>query len=175
MAKYRKMLSDWDAPYIQAMLPVIESQSKQTLANWTLSYAERVLLPLFSARREGDARPADALAAARAYLAGEIKLPAAKAAIAQCNDAAREAGDDPVALAAARAVGQCAATIHTPTHCIGLALYGALAVAYDALGADAEWAQLEARAAEECAQMLAALQTLAVADEPNKAKLNWNC
>ena len=88
---------------------------------------------------------------------------------ARANDA------DPAAQAAARTIGQCAATIHSARHCIGLALYGALAVAYDDLGTKAPWAQLEQRAAEECGRMLAALRAVAVEDEPNPAKINWNC
>lgn len=138
MPKARRMLSDWNAPYIQALARLIETQSKATLANWALDYAQSAVLPLWSARRPDDSRPRDA-------------------------------------LAAARTIGQCAATIHSARHCIGLALYGALAVAYDDLGTKAPWAQLEQRAAEECGRMLAALRAVAVEDEPNPAKINWNC
>ncbi|HPK17221.1 MAG TPA: hypothetical protein PKW41_14605 [Clostridia bacterium] len=175
MPKARRMLSDWNAPYIQALARLIETQSKATLTNWALDYAQSAVLPMWSARRPDDSRPRDALAAARAWLAGEIKLPRAKSAILACHEAAREADADPAAQAAARTIGQCAATIHSARHCIGLALYGALAVAYDDLGTKAPWAQLEQRAAEECGRMLAALRAVAVEDEPNPAKINWNC
>lgn len=69
MAKARKMLSDWDAPYIQALVKLIETQSKSTLANWALDYAEQVLLPLWSKDYPEDQRPQDALNAAREWLA----------------------------------------------------------------------------------------------------------
>ena len=75
----------------------------------------------------------------------------------------------------ARAIGQSASTIHSAKHCIGLPLYGALAVAYDMLGTKASWEELEQCAAEECGRMLAALQAVAVEDEPNPAKIKWNC
>lgn len=48
MAKARKMLSDLNAPYIQSLMRLIETQSKSTLAHWAVDYAELVILPLWS-------------------------------------------------------------------------------------------------------------------------------
>ena len=79
------------------------------------------------------------------------------------------------AQAAARAIGQCASTIHSARHCIGLAFYGALAIAYDQLGTDAPWSDLERRAAEACGYMEAALRAMAVESEPIPAKIEWKC
>ena len=117
----------------------------------------------------------NALHAARECLSGSIKLPQAKTSILECHAAAREADTNPVAQAAARAIGQCASTIHSARHCIGLALYGALAVAYDTLGTNASWKALEQCAADECWRMLDALQSVSVEDEPNPAKIVWKC
>lgn len=175
MPKPRKMLRDWNAPYIQSLARTIETQSKATLTNWAVDYAERVLLPLWNERRPDDARPLSALFAARAWLSGAIKLPQAKVAILACHAAAREADADPVAQAVARAIGQSASTIHSARHCIGLALYGAIAVAYDTLGTNAPWESLEQCAAGECGRMLGALRAVAVENEPNPAKINWKC
>jgi len=172
--KARKMLSDWDAPYIQALARLIETQSKTTLAIWVLDYAERFILPLWAKYCPDDLRPQNALSAAREWLAGAIKLPRAKKAILACHEAAREADSNPVAQAAARAIGQSASTIHSARHCIGLALYGALAVAYDTIGTNATWKQLEPCAANECARMLEALKASAVENEPNPAKISWS-
>ncbi len=175
MARARKMLSDWDAPYIQALVRLIETQSKPTLAHWAVDYAESVLLPLWSKHYPDDLRPQNALNAAREWLSGAIKLPQAKAVILECHAAAREAEGNPVAQAAARAIGQCASTIHSARHCIGLALYGALAVAYDTLGTKVPWEQLEQCAADECGRMLDALRAVSVDNEPNPAKIDWKC
>jgi len=41
MPKTRKMLSDWNAPYIQSLVKLIETQSKTTLAIWAVDYAEQ--------------------------------------------------------------------------------------------------------------------------------------
>jgi len=156
------MLNNWRAPYIQSLMKMIEMQSKDTLTNWAVDYSERVLLPLWSKHYPGDLRPQNALSAARQWLSGVIKLPQARAAILECHAAARESVGNPVAQAAARAMGQSASTIHSARHCIGLAYYGygALAVAYDALGVDSSWEQVEQLAAEECGRMEAALRAI---------------
>ncbi|MDD2331847.1 MAG: hypothetical protein PHI68_04240, partial [Candidatus Cloacimonetes bacterium] len=83
--------------------------------------------------------------------------------------------ENPTAQAAARAIGQCASTIHSARHCIGLALYGALALAYHALGAKAAWKDLERHAAAECARMLDALKAVSRPNEPNPARIKWQC
>lgn len=175
MPKARKMLSDWKAPYIQSLMKLIERQSKTTLTIWAVDYSERVILPLWCKYYPNDLRPQNALNAAREWLSGAIKLPQAKAAILECHVAAREVDGNPVAQAVARAIGQCASTIHSARHCIGLAFYGALAVAYDRLRTDAPWGQVEQCAAEECGCMEAALRAVAVENEPDPVKINWKC
>jgi hypothetical protein len=175
MPKARKMLSDWKAQYIQSLMKLIETQSKVTLANWAVDYSQRVILPLWCKYYPDDLRPQNALNAARKWLSGAIKLPQAKAEILECHAAARETDGNPGAQASARAIGQCASTIHSARHCIGLAFYGALAVAYDRLGTDAPWGQIEKCTAEECGRMEAALRAVAVENEPNPAKIDWKC
>ena len=44
MPKPRKMLDDIEAPHIQSLMKLIETQSKTTIANWCVSYAEIHLL-----------------------------------------------------------------------------------------------------------------------------------
>jgi hypothetical protein len=160
MPKTRKMLSDWDAQYIQSLVELIETQSKTTLVIWAVDYSEQILLPLWIKYYPDDLHPQNALIAAREWLAGVIKLPLVKSAILECHAAAREADANPVAQAAARAIGQSASTVHSARHCIGLALYGAVAVAYDTLGMNAPWEQVEQCAADECGRMLSALRTV---------------
>ena len=176
MPKYRKMLSDINAPYLQSLMRLIETQSKITLANWCLDYARAHILPIYEKHMPGDDRPRHAIDAARDWLDGKVKLPYVKTIILdECHAAARELDANPVAQAAARTCGQAAACIHTSTHSLGLALYGALAVAYDKLGIDAEWDTLVEVAAKECGKMEAALRAVAVKNESNPAKINWKC
>lgn len=175
MSKYRKMLNDWEAPYLQAIIKQVETQSKSTLAHWVAEYAESMMLPIWEKHYPEDPRPRNAVAAARQWLAGEIKLPQAKALILECHSSAREAEGTPAACAAARAVGQSASVIHSARHCIGLPLYGALAAAYDALGPDAPWADLSQYAAGECERMLQALKDRSVEHEPDPVRIDWKC
>jgi len=176
MPKPRKMLGSADASYIVALMRLIETQSKITLANWCLDYAEAQILPIYEKAYPEDARCKNALDAARDWMAGKVKFPEVKKIILhECHAAAREAEDHPAAQAAARTCGQASACIHTPTHALGLAFYGAAAIAYDRVGIAEPPEVYEQIAAEECGKMLAALQAMAVENEPNPAKINWNC
>jgi len=175
MTKARKMLSDWDAPYLVPLVKAIETQSNATLAGWVIQYSEHVMLPIWAKYNPDDTRPQVALRAAREWLSGSVKLPEVKAQILACHAAARDAADIPAAQAAARAIGQSASTIHSARHCVGLPLYGALAAAYDALGTKPSPDQLEHYVSDECGRMLSALQSVSVEGEPNPAKINWNC
>lgn len=176
MNKLRKMLGTADSPYILRLMHLIETQSKATIAKWCLDYATEGILPIFERRCPGDGRPRKALEASRDWFEGRKKLPEVKSIILnECHAAARELDPDPAAQAAARACGQAAACFHTPTHSLGLAFYGAAAIAYDRVGL-AESAQLyDAIAAEECAKMEAVLRAMAVEHEPNPARINWRC
>ena len=176
MSKPRKMLGNADSPYIVSLMRLIETQSKATIAAWCLGYAETNILPIFERRCPGDRRPRMALDASRDWFEGRKKLPEVKSIILnECHAAARELESDPAAQAAARACGQAAACFHTPTHSLGLAFYGAAAIAYDRLGTGEKPEVYDRIAAEECGKMEAALRAVAVEDEPNPAKIVWRC
>jgi hypothetical protein len=176
MTKLRKTLGDVNAPSTVALMRLIETQSKTTIANWTLGYAEQKMLPLFQKHYPADKRPAHAIAAAREWLAGKVKLPYVKNIILnECHAAARELDNCPVAQAAARAIGQSCGSIHAATHSLGLYFYAAAAVSYDRIGLDADVDAYAKIAEEVCADYTAALRAVAVENEPNPAKCKWNC
>ncbi|WP_409199612.1 putative immunity protein [Methanobrevibacter sp. DSM 116169] len=176
MKKYRKMLADINAPYLQSLMKLIETQSKTTIAHWCIDYAQENIFPIYEKTYPNDERPMNALNAANEWLDGKVKLPYVKNIILnECHAAAREAEGNPAAQAAARTCGQVASTIHAPTHSIGLALYGALAIAYDKIGVDSDWESLLNVAEEECFKMEESLKFVAVEDEFNPAKINWKC
>ena len=174
--KLRKMLGDVNAPSTVALMRLIDTQSKATICNWCIGYAEAHVLPIFEKHCPNDDRPRHALNAAREYLAGKVKFPVVKNIILnECHAAARELDTDPAAQAAARACGQGSAVVHTLSHSLGLYFYAAAAVAYDRIGLN-ETAEVYNKIAEEvCADMTAELQAIAVADEPNPAKIKWGC
>jgi len=176
MPKPRKMLGAADSPYILSLMRLIDTQSKATIASWCMDYAEAHILPIFEKHCPGDNRPRNAIAAARDWFVGKKKLPEVRNIILnECHAAARELELSPVAQAAARACGQASACFHTPTHSLGLAFYGAAAIAYDRVGIGESAEAYEGIAAEECAKMEAALRAVAVEDEMDRVKINWGC
>ncbi len=174
--KLRKTRGRADAPSTIALMRLIETQSKTTVANWTLDYAERKILPLFMKHYPNDRRPDHAISAAREWLYGKAKLPYVRNIILnECHAAARELDNNPVAQAAARAIGQSTGSIHAASHSLGTYFYAAAAVGYDRLGFSANDEEYEAVAEEVCADYAAALRAIAVEAEPNPAKCKWNC
>ena len=174
--KLRKMLGDVNAPCVADLMALIDTQSKDTIRAWTMDYVEERFLPLYERRIPGDDRPRRAMGAARRYVAGEVKFPVVKDLILnECHQAARELDGDPASQAAARAIGQGAAVVHTLSHSLGLLWYGAAAIAYDRLGLEASAEEYNAVAEELCTDLIASLQAVAVADEPNPAKIKWYC
>jgi len=174
--KLRKMLGDVNSPSAVALRMLIDTQSKDTIRKWCLGYAEERVLPIFEKHCPGDERPRSAVKCAHDYLDGKVKFPVVKNIILnECHAAARELDDNPVAQAAARAVGQGSAVVHTLTHSLGLFFYAAAAVAYDRVGLDAADEVYAEIAEEVCLDYTAALRAVAVENEPNPAKLKWNC
>jgi len=176
MPKLRKMLGAADSPYILSLMSLIDTQSKATIASWCMDYCEAHILPIFEKHCPNDNRPRSAIVAAREWFEGKKKLPEVKSIILnECHAAARELDGNPAAQAAARACGQASACFHTSTHSLGLVFYGAVAIAYDRVGINETAEVYDKIATEECAKMEAALRAVAVENEPNKAKINWNC
>ena len=114
-----------------------------------------------------DIRPFEAIAEARRWLAGEVKLPYVKSCILACHMSARESQKNLTAFVAARAIGQSASTVHSARHCMGLVMYGALAVSYDKTGIQASWELIEKNIKDECLKMKEALEKISVKDEIN--------
>lgn len=175
MAKIRKMLGAVDSPYIVSLMGLIETQSKTTIVTWCINYAEEHILHIYDKAYPNDSRPRETLNAAKDWLDGKIKLPVVKKLIQETRNAAREAEDNPAAQAAARTIGQAAAVILTPTNSLSLAFYGSAAIAYDRVGIHEKPEIYEQIAAEECAKMEKALRSIAVVNEENVVKVNWNC
>jgi len=174
--KLRKMLGDVNAPSTIALKDLIDTQSKDTIQKWCLGYAENKILPIFEKYCPGDNRPRNAIDAAHDYLNGKVKFILVKDIILnECHTAARELDSNPTAQAAARAVGQGSAVIHTLTHSLGLFFYAAAAIAYDCVGIDAADEVYTGIAEEVCLDYTNALRAIAVENEPNPAKLKWNC
>jgi len=96
------------------------------LAVWAADCAEHVL-PLF-ATHSNDDRPREAIATARTWANGKIRVGVARKASVASHAAAR-AASDPSAVAVARAAGHAVATAHFAEHSLGAALYALKAMA----------------------------------------------
>lgn len=174
MPKLRKMLGDISHPTVVALMRLIETQSKATLAHWTTDEAELLYLPIYERRLNASPIPRQVIAACRAHLDGALPLAALKPLLKQARTlAAAEA--DPTAQAAARAIATGCATITTPTNALGYLFYGAAAVAYDRAGLSESAETYDALAVEALDRALKRLQAVAIPDELNPAKINWNC
>ena len=175
MAKLRKMLGAADSPYILSLMSLIETQSKTTIGDWCVDYAEKYLLNIYEKAFPEDDRLRLAVEAYRSYRKGELKLPELKKAAALTVQAAKEAEKNPAAQAAARTIGQAIGAVYTPTHSLGLAFYGAAAIAYDRVGLEEKPEVYDRIAAQECAKMEEALRACMVENEKNPAKIKWYC
>ncbi len=130
----------------------LTDEDRRLVALWAADSAERVL-PLFETSAPSDARPREAIEAARAFGHGARRTAQLRSLALAAHAAAREVGD-PVSTAAARAAGIVAAvafthTLYTPgqeKHVLGTAAYAAyareLAAGGDVRAADEEirWA-----------------------------------
>ncbi|MDL2225699.1 hypothetical protein LJC20_05835 [Eubacteriales bacterium OttesenSCG-928-M02] len=145
----KKILYTRESPCLEPLRSLIEEQDHKTLCLWALD-AGAYFLPLFTDRYPEDSRPADALSAARAWMHGEVKMPVAKRAAHATHRAATDVEDDPVACAAARAMGHVIGTVHTDAHAIGVAMYGLTAL-YRSEGDEEAAAQA---AVENCCQWM---------------------
>ena len=175
MAKLRKMLGAADSPYILSLMSLIETQSKTTIGDWCVDYAEKYILNIYEKAFPEDDRLRLAVEAYRSYRKGELKLPERKKAAALTVQAAKEAEKNPAAQAAARTIGQAIGAVYTPTHSLGLAFYGAAAIAYDRVGLEEKPEVYDQIAAQECAKMEEALRACMVENEKNPAKIKWYC
>ena len=174
MAKRRKMLGDIQSTECRALMTLMETQSKKTLALWASAYAKERYLPLFQAVNPESAVLEDGITACERCLAGEIKLTELKPFLKKAREMAA-AEQEPVAQAAARAISTACSAIQTPTNAFGCLLYGAAAVAYAQAGLEAEPEEYDRLAAEELSRALSSLEKAAGENEPNPAKINWNC
>jgi hypothetical protein len=104
----------------------LSEDDRRLLATWAADCAERTLR-LFEASAPADSRPRDAVAGARAFARGELRIGPARALAIAAHAAAR-AIDDPAAIAAARATGHAVATAHMASHARGAPAYAAMAV-----------------------------------------------
>ena len=175
MAKLRKMLGKVDEPAVQSLMEIIETQSKETLAAWAVGYVKTHTLAIYEKEFSQDNRLRKAVEAVEACLRGEQKFKDIKPVIKESADAAKEAGDHPVAQAAARSVSVACNVLGTPTNALGFTFYTAAAIVYDREGTEEKSDLYDTMATVELEKMLISLKEAAVPDESKPVKINWRC
>jgi hypothetical protein len=140
------------------------------LALWAASCAEHVL-PFFEAVQPDDPRPREAIEYARAWVRGEVKMMAARAAGGHAMGAARDLRG--AARHAAYAAGQAAVVAHVAAHELGAAAY-----AIKAARAAAPKAESDAAGRRECRwqrdQLPAAIRDLVLDDQRLRNDICWS-
>lgn len=162
----RKMLGSIDHPQIIRLMRLIETQSKMTLAAFTVKYVAEHYLPMVQ-----DDTSQAVVKAVCAHLEGKLSLKELKTYLKEARVAA-QTETDPARQAAKRAISTAAATVVTPTNALGFAFYGAAAFAYNTT---ADLVLHDMLASEELTRIADALQAMAVPDEPNPVQVNWGC
>src|ERR1700756_570088 len=140
------------------------------LALWAAACAEHVL-PLFEAVQPADPRPRHAIAQARAWAGGEIRMTPAREAAGHANAAARHLTG--AARHAAYAAAQAAAVAHVAAHELGAAAY-----AIKAARAAAPKGQAESAGRRECRwqrdQLPEAIRELVIDDQRLRNHICWS-
>ena len=116
-----------ESPLLVELQRLIAGANRRALILWALELAEETVLELESGYPD-DHRSREAVEAARAWAAGEIKMPLAKRAILDCHAMAKEL-TDPADIARCHAVGQACSTVHTEGHALGYPIYELTALA----------------------------------------------
>lgn len=125
----RKILFSREDECLLLLGALLQEQTRRTVALWAFALAEETVSAL-EKKHPGERRPREALAAARMWAAGEIKMPAAQRAILDCHALARELAD-PADAARCHAVGQALSVVHTPRHAMGYPIYDLTAAALE--------------------------------------------
>jgi hypothetical protein len=142
----------------------------QMLALWAATCAEHVL-HLFESAQPSDLRPRQAIAQARAWVRGEIRMSQSRAAGGHAMAAARELTG--AARHAAYAAGQAAVVAHVAAHELGAAAYAIKAARAAAPEGEGERSgRLECRWQRE--QLPGAIRELVLDDQRLRKDICWS-
>ena len=131
--RHNQILFSKESLLLDSLRHLIDQANRRVLTLWALELAEEAARELAEKYPE-DLRPGEAIAASRAWAAGEIKMPIAKRAILNCHAMAKELTDS-ADIARCHAVGQACSVVHTAGHALGYPMYDLTAIVLD-LGLD---------------------------------------
>ena len=132
MAKLRKMLGDVNGQECMDMMHLIDTQSKETLAAWALSYVKEYYTKIYTSSCLNET-----MNMVKCCLEKEITVKELKPYLKTARDDVKTI-NDPVDVAASRAIATACAILQTPSNALGFLFYGAAATAYHEAGTEAE-------------------------------------
>ena len=141
--RHNPILFSKDSLLLDNLHHLIGQANRRALILWALELAEETTRELAEKYPENH-RPREAIAASRAWAAGEIKMPIAKRAILNCHAMAKELTDS-ADIARCHAVGQACSVVHTEGHAMGYPIYELTAIVLE-LGLENCREAVEARA-----------------------------
>jgi hypothetical protein len=148
----------------------LTDEHHRLLAMWAAECAKHVL-PLFEARCPDDARPREAVDAARTWAAGGAAMMATRAMGGHAMGAARNLRGAP--RFAAYAAGQAAVVAHVAEHDLGAAAYAIKAAVAAAPASHAEQARrAECQWQRDC--LPDAVRSLVLDDQQRRNDICWN-
>lgn len=110
-----------DSEYLQDLTRLFQGQDHRVMALWAFDFASASIAQLEAAYPE-ERRPREALEAAQAWAAGQVKMRFAQRKILDCHAFAKEitCRED---IAVCHAIGQACAVVHTAGHALGYPIY----------------------------------------------------
>lgn len=175
MVKLRKMLGDINDPVVVTLMRLIETQSADTLARWALSYVENNVVNIFKHEYPDDKRIDYIILATREYLNGERTLKELKNILKDGKEIIKDVSENVLGIASLRAVLTACATKYSPTNALGFTFYSAAAIIYDKIGLLESKETYDSLAREEFNKILESLKLVAVINEADPIRVNWNC
>jgi hypothetical protein len=147
----------------------LTDEDHHALALWAAECAEHVL-PLFEAVRPDDARPREAIAAARAWTRGELPMMRTRAVGGHAMGAARDLTGAP--RFAAYAAGQAAVVAHVAEHDLGAAAYAIKAAMAAAPGQEEAARRAECRWQRD--RLPGTVRELVLEDQQRRNAICWS-
>ena len=115
-----------DSEFLQDLLYLIQEQNHRTMVLWAFEFADETVQKLIT-RYPGEKRFEKALAAAKDWATGKVKMSYARQAILQVHAVAKEI-DSREDIALCHAIGQACGVVHANGHAIGFPVYDLTAI-----------------------------------------------
>lgn len=128
LKKKNQILFSKNSEYMQDLVRLFESQSRQAMALWAFDFASESVTKLEEKYPE-ERRPQEALKAAREWASGKIKMRLAQRKILDCHVFAKEI-ETKEDITICHSIGQACAVVHTARHAIGYSIYDLTATIY---------------------------------------------